>query len=97
MRCLNRKELGTIEKLMNSFLHSKQIQIPPKILSRLRRDSKTIRDLARKSTPLVKKKKLLNQYGGSILPVILGILAPPLIQGVIEPLIGKIFKKKKHG
>ena len=72
---LNRDQLNTISEICKKFL-KKNLTSCPKIIKKLKPAKKEIHSLTLKTTPLYKKKKILqSRSGGAILSVLLPIAA----------------------
>ena len=81
---LNKEHINTISEVCKNFL-KKNLTQEPRIIEKVKAARKEIRQVALKTTPLYKKKKILqSRKGGFILSVLL-----PLATTLISSLINK--------
>ena len=81
---LNRNQLNTISEICKNFL-SKNLTTCPKIIRKVKPSKKEIKSVSLKTTPLYKKKKILqSRSGGAILSVLI-----PLAASLIGSLISR--------
>ena len=82
---LNRNQLNTISEICKNFL-SKNLTTCPKIIRKVKPSKKKkIKSISLKTTPLYKKKKILqSRSGGAILSVLI-----PLAASLIGSLISR--------
>ena len=72
---LSKDQLNTISEVFKNFL-KRNLTENPNIVKKLRRNQKEIKTVALKTTPLYKKKKILQtRKGGAILSILLPIAA----------------------
>ena len=81
---LNKHQVNSISEICKNFL-KRNITQDPKVIKKLKSGRKEIKTLSLKTTPLYKKKKILqSKQGGTILSVLL-----PLAAGVVTSLFTK--------
>ena len=81
---LSKDQLCTISEVCKNFLR-RNLTEKPEIINKVKRSKKEIKTIALKSTPLYKKKKILQtRKGGAILSVLV-----PLAASIITSLIAK--------
>ena len=72
---LNKDQVNSISEICKNFL-KRNITQDPKVIKKLKSSRKEIKTLALKTTPLYKKKKILQtRQGGAILSVLLPLAA----------------------
>ncbi len=88
---LNQKQVCEIQDVVKAFLDRK-IDVPPNVISKLKKDKAFLYEFCKSNTPLREKKEMIYQKGG-FLPFLLPLLIGSGVTGAVVKFAGKKIAK----